>query len=109
MYEDTIPGNMEVIIESIEKKFQTQNNAPQIPVEILQKEELTGRIGATKIPEILQKVESRLTDETPPLDALLCTNMLSVGVDIDRLSVMVMNGQPKSTSEYIQATGEDRA
>ena len=105
MYEDTIPGNMEVIIESIEKKFQTQNNAPQIPVEILQKEELTGRIGATKIPEILQKVETRLTDETPPLDALLCTNMLSVGVDIDRLSVMVMNGQPKSTSEYIQATG----
>ena len=105
MYEDTIPGNMEVIMESIEKRFKTQNNAPQVPLKSLLKEELTGRISATKIPEILQSVETRLTDGTPPLDALLCTNMLSVGVDIDRLSVMVMNGQPKSMSEYIQATG----
>lgn len=66
-------------------------------------EELTSRIPAERIPQILQ----RLNIEKPAkeaIDALLATNMISVGVDINRLGLMVILGQPKTTSEYIQAS-----
>ena len=103
MYEDTMPHYMDVMINS-EKRFQNENNAKKTRSNVLQKEELTGRISATEIPKILKAIETKLGNNDV-LDALLCTNTLSVGVDIDRLNVLIVNGQPKNTSEYIQASG----
>ncbi len=69
-------------------------------------EELTSRKSSGEIPEILKKLENRWGDESEEaIDLLLATNMLSVGVDISRLGTMIVAGQPKNNSEYIQATG----
>jgi ATP-dependent helicase YprA (DUF1998 family) len=65
--------------------------------------ELTSRESSSAIPAHLKRMEKAYPD-TDALDVILATNMISVGVDIDRLGLMVVMGQPQSTSEYIQST-----
>ncbi|MFJ1585951.1 helicase-related protein [Streptomyces sp. NPDC088197] len=65
--------------------------------------ELSSRANAGDISRRLKDVERRLP-ETDVLDVLLATNMISVGVDVDRLGLMAVMGQPQTTAEYIQAT-----
>ena len=67
--------------------------------------ELTSRSSSAEIPAHLAAMDRRLgSGPVAPLDVVLATNMISVGVDIDRLGLMAVMGQPQSSSEYIQAT-----
>lgn len=64
--------------------------------------ELSSREDSTDLPAILDRL-AQVGPEAP--DALLATSMFGTGVDVSRLSLMVVHGQPKTTSSYIQAAG----
>ncbi|HVU56085.1 MAG TPA: helicase-related protein [Puia sp.] len=65
--------------------------------------ELTSNISSFQIPASLKRMERKYT-QSDAVSILACTNMLSVGIDVPRLGLMMINGQPKTTSEYIQAS-----
>lgn len=68
--------------------------------------ELTSRLRNDEVPRAIKELERTYgSNETQALDVCLSSNIIEVGVDIDRLSLMCVVGQPKSTSQYIQVTG----
>lgn len=81
-------------------------------------EELTSRIDSTKIKQTLKRLEENTFNEdtiqphpngntyvkSGIIDLVLATNMISVGIDIERFNIMLINSQPKNVAEYIQAS-----
>ena len=65
--------------------------------------EITSRMSSYDIPKKLKQLEIKY-DSKDCLDTAVATNMIAVGMDVDRLGLMVVTGQPKQNSEYIQAT-----
>ncbi|MFZ5573020.1 MAG: helicase-related protein [Thermodesulfobacteriota bacterium] len=68
--------------------------------------ELTGRLPGDEVPKAISTLEVPTDSKKGyAVDVCLASNIIEVGVDIDRLSLMAVVGQPKTTSQYIQVTG----
>lgn len=80
-----------------------QVQMPQIPY-TFEHGELTSRRSIQEITEIRNRLDTYHYPDPATLNYVLSSNMLSVGIDINRLGMMTVYAQPKSTSEYIQAT-----
>jgi len=65
--------------------------------------ELTSRESTNKVADAKRRL-SLTFNEKDRVDVAIATNMISVGLDITRLGLMVVFGQPKTSAEYIQAT-----
>ena len=65
--------------------------------------ELTSRVSTDKVAEAKRRLAQSFS-EKDRVDVAIATNMISVGLDIVRLGLMAVFGQPKTSAEYIQAT-----
>jgi hypothetical protein len=66
--------------------------------------EITSRVSTDDVALAKQRLDAVFGRDAEPIDVALATNMISVGLDILRLGLMVVQGQPKTAAEYIQAT-----
>ena len=89
---DDIPAKIKTLAKLTNKKRKLENIEP-----------LSGRLEGFKIPKVLSRLQENMNSKDM-IDILPCTNMISVGVDVPRLGLMLINGQPKTTAEYIQAS-----
>jgi hypothetical protein len=98
-------GALRLIDDDIPHRLEYLANADGLgPARVIrERRELTSRVAAKDISSLLRQMEERLGSGNA-LDALLATNMISVGVDIQRFGLMLVTGQPKTSAEYIQAT-----
>jgi len=99
-------GTVGLYREDIVERLKHISNGNQRELDQSRVVELSSRIDSTDIPHVLDELErggKRDLDKNP--DAIFTTSMFGTGVDIPHLSMMVVNGQPKTTSQYIQATG----
>ena len=68
--------------------------------------ELTSRLLHDEVPQAIEQLEIPRTAGGPmPVDACLASSIVEAGIDIDRLSLIAVVGQPKTTAQYIQVTG----
>ena len=96
LLQDDIPKRM----YRIKNRYKFVNVRPLIS---FKQEEITSRISSRDIAKKLQKLETPYGSKEC-IDTAVATNMIAVGMDVDRLGLMAVMGQPKLNSEYIQAT-----
>jgi hypothetical protein len=87
-----------------ERRRVDPNEMPFADRKIKEPMEITSRVSTDDVAVAKQRLDAVFGRDTDPVDIALATNMISVGLDILRLGLMVVQGQPKTAAEYIQAT-----
>lgn len=100
LFQSDIPDYLRILAERYGLPFDQMRNPWNVT-------ELTGRLDSEEVPRAIKELEVRTgnPENKNPVDVVLASNIIEVGVDIGRLSVMAIVGQPKTTAQYIQVSG----
>lgn len=101
---ELLPEIKQLQVRYLMNVFPYNNNYSKLPYRNL---ELTSRIPNERIKKNLDKLDIPFEgdlEKYKSYDIVLATNMISVGLDVERLNIMLMNGMPPNTAEYIQAS-----
>ncbi|MFL6122981.1 helicase-related protein [Actinophytocola sp.] len=96
-----------LVVDDVNGRLEPRSDRLGLPLRHVRAEqvlELTSRRGPDELPNDLRELGRSADRSVDAVDVVLSSNMLSVGIDIPRLALMLMVGQPKTTAEYIQAT-----
>ena len=96
-----------LVVDDVNGRLEPRSDRLKLPFRRVRADrvlELTSRRGPEELPNDLRELAQSADNTDQAVDVVLSSNMLSVGIDIPRLALMLMVGQPKTTAEYIQAT-----
>lgn len=99
-----LAGAVALTRQDIKQRLGTIAAQPRLPDEN-EPIELSSRADSMSLPALLRHLEAPLGGQAAPVNVAVATSMFGTGVDVERLGLMVVHGQPKTTSAYIQATG----
>lgn len=99
-----LAGAVALSRQDIVQRLSTIAAQPRLPDEN-EPIELSSRADSMSLPALLGHLQVGLGGQAAPVNVAVATSMFGTGVDVERLGLMVVHGQPKTTSSYIQATG----
>ena len=97
-----LAGAVSLYRQDIPERIEFRSGAGSQPRPLDRSLELSSRASSLDLPALLERLK---TSAPNAQDAVFATSMFGTGVDVDRLGLMVVHGQPKTTASYIQATG----
>src|SRR5699024_2311382 len=99
--EQDIPNNLEKYYKTRDIKYKNRRKLSSHKIK-----ELTSRESHSKISRAISELAEPYKEKSnKAIDICLASNIIEVGIDIDRLSLMTIVGQPKTTAQYIQVSG----
>lgn len=102
-FDNDIPDSLQRFSEEIREVTKTESQITSRHTDTSGIAQLTSKLSTEENARTFSRLE-RSREDPECLDAVLATNMISVGLDVARLALMIINGQPLTTGEYIQAS-----